>query len=174
MSKSNEHLCGLNVLRNMFGYEIVNIQQMNEAIDHFNMNKDNKVFGIHDVGQLHFHVVHFMFRKYGKCDLKNISQTELGNHVHDAFHLMNDPQRNFVVYGWDSTLQSGSVGHYVIVKEGFVIDDAYRKSGKVKVEVLSIKALKTSFYGSNTLLKVYLVTESRKTKVLFEIIIILL
>ena len=29
MSKYNECLCGLNVLRNMFGYDIVTIEQMN-------------------------------------------------------------------------------------------------------------------------------------------------
>jgi len=39
-----------NVLRNMFGYDIVTIEQMNLAIDTFNVNKENKIFGVRSEG----------------------------------------------------------------------------------------------------------------------------
>ena len=73
MSKYNECLCGLNVLRNMFGYDIVTIEQMNLAIDTFNVNKENKIFGVRSEGKLHIQVVHYLFREYGNCDLINLS-----------------------------------------------------------------------------------------------------
>ena len=34
----------------MFGYDIVTIEQMNLAIDTFNVNKENKIFGVRSEG----------------------------------------------------------------------------------------------------------------------------
>lgn len=158
MSKRNQQLCGLNVLRNLFGYDIVNISDMNMAIDKFTNDSHNlasKIYGIHNVGPLHLQVVQFLFQKYGKFELTRVDKVNKGIHISDGVRIMQSNKVNYVVYGWDMTMKTKNNGHFLLVKQGQIIDDAYHKDGIVRVSKLDEDALALSLYGTNTTLKVY-------------------
>jgi len=60
----------------------------------------------------------------------------------------------FIIYGYDSTGEV-TLGHYIALIDGVLVDDAYKKEKLLRVEKLSNFNLKSIFFGENTQLIVY-------------------